>query len=71
MAIRAWERQGASYTGSKGEQPLPGWRFFRVDRIGNYSVKPTENFNEVRPNYNPDDKGMIGLKICVKFNENE
>jgi hypothetical protein len=65
--IRAWEREGASYTGSKGEQPLPGWRLFRVDRIGNYSVNPLETFTEPKPLYNPDDKGMKGLKICAKF----
>ena len=65
--IRAWDREGASYTGSKGEQPLPGWRLFRVDRMGSYSVNPLENFTEPRPLYNPDDKGMVGLKICAKF----
>ncbi len=31
--IRAWEREGASFTAQKGEQPLPGWRLFRVDRM--------------------------------------
>ena len=68
MAIRAWEREGASFTGAKGEQPLPGWRLFRVDRIGNYSVNPKDTFDTQRPRYNPDDKGMVGLKICAKFN---
>ena len=72
MVVRAWEREGASYTGAKGEQPLPGWRLFRVDRIGNYSVNPKETFDSPRPLYNPDDKGMQGLKICAKFDlENE
>lgn len=72
QVIRAWEREGASYTGSKGEQPLPGWRLFRVDRIGNFSVDPRDKFDVVRPNYNPDDKGMVGLKVCTKFElENE
>lgn len=65
--LRAWDNEGASHTGYKGEQPLPGWRLFRVDRIGNYSLNPLENFNEPRPLYNPDDKGMVGLKICAKF----
>ena len=70
--VRAWEREGASHTATIGSQPLPGWRLFRVDRIGNYSVDPRENFNEPRPQYNPDDKGMVGLKICAKFDiENE
>ena len=72
MVVRAWEREGASFTGSQGEQPLPGWRLFRVDRMGNYSVNPKETFDTPRPLYNPDDKGMQGLKICAKFElENE
>ena len=69
--IRAWEREGASFTASKGEQPLPGWRLFRVDRIGNYNIDPKVKFNEIRPKYNPNDKGMVGLKICAKFDDNE
>ena len=71
--IRAWETEGASYTGSKGEQPLPGWRLFRLDRIGSFAVNPKENFFTPRPKYNPNDKGMKGIKICAKFDleENE
>lgn len=65
--IRAWEREGASKTASTGEQPLPGWRLFRLDRIGNYSVDPREKFLTPRPLYNPDDKGMVGLKTCASF----
>lgn len=72
--IRAWETEGASYTGSKGEQPLPGWRLFRLDRIGSFAVDPREQFLSPRPKYNPNDKGMKGIKVCAKFeidNENE
>ena len=65
--IRAWEREGASHTAKIGDQPLPGWRLFRVDRIGSYSVDPRETFNEPRPAYNPEDKGMVGLRVCTKF----
>ena len=65
--LRAWDEEGASHTGYKGEQPLPGWRLFRVDRIGSFAVDPREKFNEIRPNYNPDDKGMVGLRVCTKF----
>jgi predicted DNA-binding transcriptional regulator YafY len=65
--IRAWEREGASKTASTGEQPLPGWRLFRLDRIGNYSIDPRETFNSPRPLYNPDDKGMVGIKTCASF----
>ena len=65
--VRAWEREGASFTAQKGEQPLPGWRLFRVDRIGSYNVDPRESFNEPRPKYNPNDKGMTSIKLCAKF----
>jgi len=65
--IRAWEREGASHTAQIGDQPLPGWRLFRIDRIGNFSVDPRDKFDVIRPNYNPDDKGMVGLKVCTKF----
>jgi predicted DNA-binding transcriptional regulator YafY len=33
--LRAWDEEGASHTAYKGEQPLPGWRLFRVDKIFN------------------------------------
>jgi len=65
--IRAWEREGASYTAQKGEQPLPGWRLFRVDRIGSYNFDPRQNFTEPRPSYNPNDKGMTSIKLCAEF----
>jgi predicted DNA-binding transcriptional regulator YafY len=70
--LRAWDLEGASHTAYKGEQPLPGWRLFRIDRIGNFSVDPRDKFDVIRPNYNPDDKGMVGLRVCTKFElENE
>jgi predicted DNA-binding transcriptional regulator YafY len=65
--LRAWDDTGASHTAYKGEQPLPGWRIFRVDKI--MSFKPTnEKFNEPRPNYNPNgDKSMVKIIINAKF----
>jgi len=65
--LRAWDLEGASHTGYKGEQPLPGWRLFRVDKI--LSFKPTgEKFNELRPGYNlGGDKGMIKVIINANF----
>jgi predicted DNA-binding transcriptional regulator YafY len=69
--IRAWEREGASYTAQKGEQPLPGWRLFRVDRIGSYNFDPRQNFAEPRPQYNPNDKGMTSIKLCAEFDLQE
>ena len=65
--LRAWDAEGSSYTAYKGEQPLPGWRLFRVDKI--LSFKPTgEIYNEPRPNYNfTGDKDMINIIINAKF----
>lgn len=65
--VRAWDSEGASHTDFKGEQPLPGWRLFRVDKI--LSFKPTgNNFTQLRPNYNQQgDKGMDRVIINAKF----
>lgn len=65
--LRAWDLEGASHTDFKGEQPLPGWRLFRVDKI--LSFKPTgEKFNTARPNYNTQgDKSMNRVIINAKF----
>ena len=67
LALRAWDEEGASHTGYKGEQPLPGWRLFRLDKI--LSLKPTAQvFNQPRPNFNPNgDKSMSSVIIIVKF----
>ena len=69
--VRAWDLEGASHSGYEGEQPLPGWRLFRVDKI--LSFRPTgEEFDEVRPNYNPNgDKSMRRVIINVDFNKPE
>lgn len=65
--LRAWDEEGASHTGYKGEQPLPGWRLFRLDKI--LSLKPTgESFTEMRPNFNTNgDKSMTSIIIISKF----
>ena len=68
LAIRAWDEEGASHTGYKGEQPLPGWRLFRVDKI--MSFKPTgDKFNQIRPGYNQQgDRSMVKVIINASFN---
>ena len=69
--LRAWDREGASHRAYLGKKPLPSWRFFRVDKIE--FIRPTqENFNEPRPNYNPNgDRSMETVLINAKFdNEN-
>ena len=65
--LRAWDSEGASHTAYKGEQPLPGWRIFRLDKI--LSSKPTgEIYNTPRPNYNFNgDKSMTSVIINAKF----
>jgi len=69
--LRAWDSSGASHTGYKGEQPLPGWRLFRVDEI--LSFKATgETFNETKPGFNPNgDKGMVRILSLVSFDNTE
>ena len=65
--LRAWDLEGASHRGFKGEKPLPSWRLFRLDRI--MSLTPTGNsFDTPRPNYNPTgDKSMNRVIINAKF----
>ncbi|NBU82691.1 MAG: WYL domain-containing protein [Flavobacteriaceae bacterium] len=69
--LRAWDEEGSSHTSYKGEQPLPGWRLFRVDKI--LSFKPTaEYFNEPRPGYNENgDKSMTKVIINASFDVEE
>lgn len=65
--LRAWDMEGASHTSFTGEQPLPGWRLFRVDKI--LSFKPTgEFFDSPRPDYNFNgDKSMNNVIINAVF----
>ena len=65
--LRAWDMEGASHTARTGEQPLPGWRLFRLDKV--LSIKPTEeNFDEIKPNFNRyGDKSMKNIIIISKF----
>lgn len=67
--LRAWDLEGASHTAYKGEQPIPGWRIFRLDKIT--SFKPTgEKFNTPRPGYNPNgDKTFSSVVINAKFDD--
>ena len=65
--LRAWDNEGSSHTAYLGDQPLPGWRLFRLDKI--LSNKPTgEVYNEIRPGYNLNgDKSMVSVMINAKF----
>lgn len=67
LVIRAWDLDGASHTASIGEKPLPGWRMFRADKIFTYQPT-TDNFTEMRPNYNPNgDKSMERVILNAQF----
>jgi predicted DNA-binding transcriptional regulator YafY len=65
--LRAWDSEGSSHTAYTGEQPLPGWRLFRLDKI--LSSKPTgEVYYEPKPGYNFNgDKSMVSVIINAKF----
>ena len=71
LVMRAWDREGASHTGYKGEQPLPGWRLFRLDKM--LSCKPSgEVYNTPRPNYNFNgDKSMSSIIVIAKFDNTQ
>lgn len=68
MVLRAWETGGASHRDTLGIKPIPGWRFFLINKI--FNVKPlTKNFTEPRPNFNPNgDKSMSSVIIMANFN---
>jgi len=67
LVLRGWDRTGASHTSYKGEQKLPSWRLFRVDKIT--MLKPTrENFTQAQPGYNFNgDKSMTQVIVIAKF----
>ena len=70
--LRGWDMEGASHTAKLGDQPLPGWRLFRLDKI--VTFKPDgDYFTSSRPGYNFNgDKSMSRVIINAQFNnENE
>lgn len=71
MVLRAWETEGSSWSAQNEGNYLPGWRFFRLDKI--FTYKPTmDNFTEVRPGYNPNgDKSMTQVFLNAKFDNEE
>jgi predicted DNA-binding transcriptional regulator YafY len=56
--IRAWVGGGKSVSGEKGNS-LPGWRFFREDRIQKWEPDATKTFKEARPNFNPKGDDLL------------
>lgn len=61
--VRAWQIRGATDTPDN----MPGWRFFRVDRIVNWN-NTLQTFNTPRPNYNPNgDRSMSRVYLNAVF----
>ena len=69
LVLRAWDYEGSSHTAYKGEQPLPGWRLFRLDKITMF--RPLDvNFFDPRPNYNFNgDRSMTRVLINAQFDQ--
>lgn len=69
--LRAWERQGASHSKVTRDNPIPGWRFFKLAKILTY-LPQGDTFTEVRPGYNPNgDKLMSRVILNATFDDNE
>lgn len=76
--LRAWQQKGETYRGklpkdSKEYRPMPGWRFFRVDRISMNTFKETgKNFTTPPDsNYNPAGDEHINDIIAKATFDNE
>jgi hypothetical protein len=73
--VRAWQLGGPSVSaGKQGKQfrPMPGWRFFRVDRIKNWNVSSNQTFDKPRPNFNVNgDKLMTKIIALADFTPGE
>lgn len=71
LVLRAWERQGASHSKVTRNNPIPGWRFFKLVKILTYQPQG-DNFVEMRPGYNPDgDKLMSSVILNATFDNTE
>jgi hypothetical protein len=71
LVLRAWERQGVSHSKVTKNNPIPGWRFFKLVKILTYQPQG-DNFYEMRPDYNPDgDKLMSSVILNAVFDNTE
>ena len=71
LILRAWERRGVSHSKVTRDNPVPGWRFFKLVKILTYQPQG-DNFYEMRPDYNPDgDKLMSSVILNAKFDNTE
>jgi predicted DNA-binding transcriptional regulator YafY len=65
--IRAWVGKGVSVSAGKNPEnkKLPGWRFFRQDRIKKWEVDATKTFNIKRPDFREGQDALMSNLFCV------
>lgn len=66
--VRAWVGSGKSVSADKNPQKkaLPGWRFFREDRIKNWDVDSTKTFTSPpKADFNPKGDKLLDSIICI------
>jgi len=66
--VRAWVGSGKSVSADKNPQKkaLPGWRFFREDRIKTWDVDATKTFKTPpRADFNPKGDKLMDSIFCI------
>lgn len=65
--IRAWVGSGKSVSADKNpDKSLPGWRFFREDRIDKWQVEGEKTFNKPpASNFNPKGDKLLDDIFCI------
>lgn len=66
--VRAWVGSGKSVSGEKNPQKkaLPGWRFFREDRISKWEVDATKTFKKPpASNFNAKGDKLLDTVFCI------
>ncbi len=65
--VRAWVGSGKSVSADKNPQKtLPGWRFFREDRIKKWEVDATKTFTKPpKADFNPKGDKLMDTIFCI------
>lgn len=66
--VRAWVGSGKSVSADKNPQKkaLPGWRFFRQDRIQKWEVDATKTFKAPpKADFNPKGDKLMDTILCI------